>query len=194
MGLDIMIRPQMDQSEDDRLKQVLTGAGFLLLIGAILSGILVGWRYLPGILGEAMGTLIGIITTPFLMEISLAFMGLMIVIGLNIRHRMKEGDDFVYLEQVDGPDSPTDLPDQAQWVLYRNKPLDGQSPSLIEQVEGALAIGDYSNASECIGEMDPTELKRPETLAVRLALAKATGKHELAEELEKEICKASGNS
>lgn len=188
-----MMWSQMEQSEDSRLKQVLTGAGFLLLIGAILSGVLVGWRYLPGILGEAMGTLIGIITTPFLMEISLAFMGLLIVIGLNIRHRIKEGDDFVYLEQVDGPDSPNDLPDQAKWVLYRNKPLDGKSPSLIEQVEGALAIGDYTTASECIGEMDPTELKQPEILAVRMALAQATGKHELAEELDKEIRQASGN-
>jgi hypothetical protein len=184
----------MEQVNDSRLKQALVGSGFLLAIGAIMSGIIYGWRYIPGILGETAGTLIGILTTPFLMEATLALIGLMIVICINIRRREKEGNDFVYLEQVDEKSSPRNLPDQAKWAVYREKPLDGKTLSLHEQAEGALSIDDFATASECIGEMDHDELKQPEILELRLALAKATGKDVMARELEQEIQDASSGN
>ena len=86
------------------------------------------------------------------------------------------GDEFVYLEQVAGPEMPVDLPEHAKWALYRDKPLDAETPSLLAQAEGAFAIGDYPAATEWIGEMGHDELKLPETLRLRLDLANATGR------------------
>jgi hypothetical protein len=121
------------------------------------------------------------------MEASFIMLGLIIVIALNNWRRIKDGDDFVYLEQVDGPDAARDLPDQARWAVYREKPLDPDGPSLLEQAEGALAIGDFEAATEWIGAMERDELKQQDTLRLRLELAKATGRTELIELLENEI-------
>lgn len=177
----------MDQAKDERVKQVVVGAGILIAIGVIVPCTLIGWRLLPGLLGETMGTIIGVMTTPFCMEASFIMLGLIIVIALNNWRRIKDGDDFVYLEQVDGPDAARDLPDQARWAVYREKPLDPDGPSLLEQAEGALAIGDFEAATEWIGAMERDELKQQDTLRLRLELAKATGRTELIELLENEI-------
>ena len=177
----------MDRADDERVKQVAVGAGILILIGVIVPGTLVGWRYLPGLLGETVGTIIGVMTTPFCMEASFVILGITIVIALNNWRRFKDGDDFVYLEQVDGPDAPGDLPDQARWAVYREKPLEPVAPTLLEQAEGAFAIGDYAAAVEWIGTMSKAELKQQDTLSLRLQLARATGKTDLIELLEKKI-------
>ena len=65
--------------------------------------------------------------------------------------------------------------------------LDPEQPSLLAQAEGAFAIGDYAAAAEWIGTMAPDELKQPETLRLRLELAKATGHRDLADQLERQI-------
>ena len=186
-GMRDRFRSHMDRTDDERVKQVAVGAGILIAIGVIVPGTLLGWRYLPGIFGETVGTIIGVMTTPFCMEASFVILGILIVVGLNNWRRYKEGDDFVYLEQVDGPDTPADLPDQARWAVYREKPLDVVEPSLLAQAEGAFAIADYDATTEWIGAMDREELKQPETLALRLELAKATGRTDLIELLEDEI-------
>jgi len=175
------------RANDERVKQVAVGAAILIAIGVIVPGALVGWRYLPGLLGETVGTIIGVMTTPFCMEASFIVLGIIIVIALNNWRRIKDGDDFVYLEQIEGPDTPADMPDQARWAVYREKPLDPEVPSLLTQAEGAFAIGDYAAAAEWIGAMSHEELKRQETLALRLELAKATGRTDLVEVLEHEI-------
>lgn len=177
----------MQRVYDERVKQVAICAVILTSLTVLVTGTLIGWRLLPGVLGEWVGTMIGIMTTPFFMEASFAILGLVTVISLNIWRRHKDGDEFVYLEQIAGPDVPRDLPEHAKWALYRKKPLDPEQPSLLAQAEGALAIGDYSAAAEWIGAMDRDELKQPETLRLRLELAKATDRLDLVESLENEI-------
>ncbi len=179
----------MDRANDERVKQVAVGAGILILIGVVVPTALVGWRYLPGLLGETVGTIIGVMTTPFCMETSFIVLGITIVIALNNWRRFKDGDDFVYLEQIDGTDAPDDLPDQARWAVYREKPLDPVAPTRLEQAEGAFAIGDYPAAVEWIGSMENTELALTETLNLRLQLARATDKTELIEALENELAR-----
>ena len=180
---------EMDQSRDERVKQVAIGVSILVALTVTVPALLLGWRRLPGLVGEWLGTIIGIMTTPFFMETTFAILGLVIVISLNSWRQRKDGDEFVYLEQVSGPDVPEHLPDHAKWAIYREKPLDREKPSLLEQAEGAIAIGDYPSASEWIGAMDSTELTQPETLQLRLELARATGKAELVSFLEEEIHK-----
>lgn len=180
----------MERIRDDRVKQVVIGASILLTLAVVVPVTLMGWRYLPGVLGEWIGMMIGLMTTPFFMESSFLILGLVIVIGLNVWRTAKEGDEFVYLEQVAGPDLPKDLPDQAKWAVYLEKPLTAETPSPLAMAEGALAIGDYPTATEWIGTMNKDELKRPAVLRLRLELARATGKSELVERLEKELTAA----
>jgi hypothetical protein len=180
----------MSEPRDERVKQVAIGVSILVVLTVTVPALLLGWHFLPGLVGEWVGTMIGIMTTPFFMETTFAILGLVIVITLNTWRQRKNGDEFVYLEQVSGSDVPKHLPDHAKWAIYREKPLDRENPSLLEQAEGALAIGDYSAASEWIGAMNPSELIQPETLMARLELARATGKTDLVTILEEEIHKA----
>ncbi|HEY8990425.1 MAG TPA: hypothetical protein VIM46_00465, partial [Luteolibacter sp.] len=59
-------------------------------------------------------------------------------------------------------------------------------PGLLAQAEGALAIGDFEATAEALAAMDEAELARPETRRLRIALARATGRDELARRLEAE--------
>ncbi len=68
----------MERAKDERVKQVAVGAGILIAIGVIVPCTLIGWRYLPGLLGETVGTIIGIMTTPFCMEASFIVLGIII--------------------------------------------------------------------------------------------------------------------
>ena len=177
----------MGKSHDERVKQVAIGASILIMLAVVVSGLLIGWRFLPGLLGEWVGTIMGVLTTPFFMEGSFAILGLVTVIALNHRRQVKDGDEFVYLEQVSGPGVPKDLPDHAKWAVYREKPLEAEQPTFLAQAEGAFAIGDYSAAAEWIGAMSRDELKQPDALRLRLELAQATGRVDLAKQLRDEI-------
>jgi hypothetical protein len=179
--------PAMERTNDERVKQVAIGVSILVVLTVVVPGLLMGWRLLPGLLGEWVGTMIGILTTPFFMEASFVILGFVIVIFLNNWRQRKDGDDFVYLEQVTGPELPQNLPEHAKWAIYREKPLAGEDPSLLAQAEGAFAIGDYPAAGEWIGAMDHDELKQPTTLRLRLDLAKATGRDDLVKQLEAEL-------
>ena len=172
---------------DERTRQVLLGSG--VIVGATLAicGSLLGWRYVPGWVGEWVGMMLGIMTTPFFMEASFVILGLVLVVGLNSWRRKRAGDELVYLEEIDGPDAPADLPDHAKWAIYRDQPLPGENPSLRERAEGALAIGDHVQAAECFAAMEADELKCPEVLEMRMALAEACGRSELAADLAAEL-------
>lgn len=169
------------------------GSGVVLALAVLVCATLYGWRYLPGFLGEWVGTMIGALTTPFLLEASFLVIGLCIVVWLNHWRRQKAGDELVYLERVEGDDVPDNLPDHAKWAVYQEEPLPGEAPSLLARAEGAMAIGDHAAAAECIAAMDGDELCRLETLAVRLELAKATGKADLVRQLEDEIRMSHGS-
>lgn len=177
----------MNEVKDERVKQVAVGAGILITLAILVPGALLGWRLLPGVWGEWLGTLIGLMTTPFVMETSFVILGIVLVITLNHWRRVKEGDDFVFLEQIDEENAPKGLPDHARWALYREKPQDPVKLSLLEKAEGAVAIGDYEMATQWISEMESAELKQVATLELRIGLAEATGKTGLLAELKAEL-------
>lgn len=177
----------MNEAKDERVKQVVVGAGILMTIAILVPSALMGWRLVPGIWGEWLGMVIGLMTTPFVMETTFVILGIVLVITINHWRRVKEGDDFVFLEQIDAQNAPKGLPDHAKWALYREKPQDPVALSLLEKVQGALAIGDYGMATQWISEMESAELKQVETLELRIELAEATGKTELLTELREEL-------
>lgn len=183
----------MTHAEDqERKKQIAIGGGILLALALLVCGAIYGWRFLPGLLGEWVGTMIGVMTTPFFLEASFVILGFIIVISLNVWRRHREGDELVYLEQVHGPDVPKDLPDQAGWAVYRDEPPLGEEPGTVVKIEGALEIGDFSAAAELLAELDETELRKPEILRLRLRMARLTGRSDLIEKLDREIAGASG--
>ena len=174
---------------DERPRQVIAGvaviAGFSGLLVLIAAG-----RFLPGLGGEFFGRILGIISTPFLMEVSLAVMGLVLVLTINHWRQQRDGDELVYLEEV--KDAPAGLPDQARWALYSEAPLPAEAPSGRDLLEGALAIGDHPAALEILASMDEHECRESAVLRQRIELARATGKVELARRLEAELSAREG--
>jgi hypothetical protein len=181
----------MSGTVDERKRQIWIGAAILLTVAVVVCGLLLSVPHVPGFLGEWLGFMVGVVTTPFLLEISFALFGLSLVLVINHLRQKNAGDELVFLEQAS---DAAGLPDHASWALYRESPLAGEEPSLQAQAEGALAIGDHETAAECIAAMPEIELKRPETLALRIELAKATGRLELAVDLQAQLRASSDQS
>lgn len=176
-------------ARDERKQQVLVG--FSVVAGVAGLILLIAWaRYLPGLGGEFFGRILGVISTPFLMEASFFVLGLVLVMSLNIWRQRRDGDELVYLEEV--KDAPANLPDQARWAVYQSAPLATASPDAHLLLEGALAIGDHASALEILESMTDSELREPESMRHRIALAKATGKDELARRLEADLASSAG--
>lgn len=174
-------------AEENRKMQVVIAAAILTTITLCAVTLLIGWHYVPGLLGEWLGVIAGLISTPFFMEGTFVILGIIIVYSLNQWRMRKDGDEFVYLEQVAGPDVPKNLPDQAKWAVYGKEPLPPVDVPLLAQAEGAVAIGDFESAAAVIASMNHDELAQEGVLEVRHALAVASGKVELAERLNRQI-------
>lgn len=89
----------MAHDRDPRIKQVVVAAAILMSLGAVVCGVLVGWRHLPGVLGDWVGTIVGVMSTPFLLEASFIFIGLTIVFCVNHYRRKHDGEECVFLDE-----------------------------------------------------------------------------------------------
>jgi hypothetical protein len=182
-----MFSDMKEMAEENRMKQIVAGACILLLLAFIVGGVVMGAHWFPGVVGEWISMMVGLMTTPVFLEISSFLGGLLLVLVINHWRAKRAGDEWVYLEQVKGPEVPGNMPEHAKWAVYRDKPLDGEIPGLQALAEGALAIRDFDGAAEWISRMSGEELKLPEVLALRFELAKATGRDALAAQLEREL-------
>ncbi len=88
-------------THENRGKQVAVGATIIISLMSAVICLLVFWRYIPGWVGESVGKVAGLISTPFILEASFFVMGLGIVILLNSWRRKKDGDDFVEFDARD---------------------------------------------------------------------------------------------
>lgn len=77
----------------------------MLVFSTAIISLLLFWRFIPGWVGESVGMLAGLISTPFFMEFSFVVMGFIIVVSLNAYRNKSQGGDFVEID-------PKDLPDQ----------------------------------------------------------------------------------
>ncbi len=89
---------------DERIKQVAIAAAILAGVSCGVVTLLLGWRHVPGVLGEWLGMVAGIMSTPYFLEASFVVVGVLTVIVLNTVRRQREGDDFVSLEQLEARD------------------------------------------------------------------------------------------
>ena len=86
------------KQEDGRGREVRVGAVIIVGIAGIVSAFLLGWRSVPGWVGESLGLVAGVMTTPFFMESFFVIVGLLTVVGLNTWRRRRGGDEFVEIE------------------------------------------------------------------------------------------------
>jgi len=174
-------------ADDPRKWQLVVGLSVMGVLIAVVPAFYIVWRFVPGLFGEWLGVIAGIMSTPFLLEFFFICIGLIIVVGLNSWRRTREGDEFVYLEQVDDPRAPADMPERAKFAIYKERPAHGEEPGLADQAEGAMAIRDFAEAAKLFAAMDEDELRLPGVMALRIELARATGKPQLAARLEREM-------
>lgn len=80
-----------------RTKLLLTGFIPILAITLIVIGIF-ALGALPGFAGEFFRKVSGIMFTPFFLELSFAFLGVVAVLWINQIRLAKEGDEYVPLE------------------------------------------------------------------------------------------------
>ena len=94
----------------EQKRALLIGFGLILAASAILLLIWLG-MFLPGFAGEVFRKLAGMMWTPIIIDCSLFLLGIILVLSLNWFIRSRQGDEYVYLEQVNDP--PEGLPDRA---------------------------------------------------------------------------------
>ena len=162
-----MFRPVMIVPRDERARQITVAAAILLGLALVICAVLLGWRHVPGLAGEWLGFVIGIITTPFFMEASFAVVGISVVLAINHWRQKRTGDDFRFLEQVKGG---AELPEHASWAIFPDKPLAVEFPTLQAQAEGAMAIGDHEEAAKFFAAFTET-IHFPLLLCLRCGFA-----------------------
>lgn len=107
-GVSLAQMMHLQAKETGRVSQFLVGAAILLVVLLGFVSLLLFWRKIPGLLGETVGKIVGIMSTPFFMEASFVILGFLIVVSLNIWRRRKEGDEFVTIEMESEPADLTD--------------------------------------------------------------------------------------
>ena len=166
----------------EQRRSLLIGFGLILAAATLIALIWLG-TYLPGFLGEVFSMFAGLMWTPLVLDFTIFLFGVILILWLNMFIRAREGDEFVYLEQVEGPDVPADLPEEARSAVFREKPVpQGLEPSLAA-IEGALALGDLGEAADLLFELPPDQVDEPEVLTLRIQLARKQGHEEKAVEL-----------
>ena len=71
---------------------------------------------------------------------------------------------------------PVGLPEHAKWAVYREEPLEGKFPRCRRRRKGPWRSEIMIPQWKCLGAMPEAGAEAPETLALRLELAKATGR------------------
>ena len=163
------------------------GVGFgLILVAAALVALIWLGTYLPGFAGELFSMVAGLMWTPLVLDLTIFLFGVILIVWLNSFLRAREGDEFVYLEQVEGPAS-ADLPEEARTAVFPDRPERPESSPVLASIEGALALDDLSVATRLLYELPEEDLAAPEVLALRIQLARKRGDLERAGELLEEL-------
>jgi len=92
------------RGDDERVKQVAIAVGILLAVACGVVGLWLGWMRIPGPVGEFVGMVVGIMSTPFFLEASFVIMGMLILMVVNAIQRQREGDLFLTPEELDARD------------------------------------------------------------------------------------------
>lgn len=98
------------------------------------------------VVGESALTIFQIVTAPFILETSLALLGLCIVMAINHYRQQKEGDGWVYLQKQEPSRAvdkeAMDPPHRHEAVVWGEKPAPfDEAATELEVVEGYVDLG-----------------------------------------------------
>lgn len=104
---------------------------------------------------ETTRMLFAIVTTPFILEGTVAILGVFVVLGINHWRMSKEGDGWVYLATQEPDASTAKLPaaitERLQGVVLQVKPEEGDEAATIRaNIEGFLELGMAAQAAEAL--------------------------------------------
>jgi hypothetical protein len=108
------IHHKSQQETDPRRWQLIVGLGILGVLILVVPALYIVWQFVPGVLGDWLGVIAGVLSTPFLLEIFFVIAGLIIVIGLNHLRQKRDGDEFVYLDDIKDASSAADTSDHTK--------------------------------------------------------------------------------
>lgn len=86
----------------ERKKHIIIGA-LLIVCFFILLGLVAGIAYLPGFVGELGTMCLSMLTSPFIMETTIAFLAITMLFAINGWRRNKDGDDYLELDENGTP-------------------------------------------------------------------------------------------
>lgn len=92
------------RGDDERVKQMAIAVGILLAVACGVVALWLGWMRIPGPVGEFLGMVVGIMSTPFFLEASFVIVGILILIVVNAIQRQREGDLFLTPEELEARD------------------------------------------------------------------------------------------
>jgi hypothetical protein len=98
------------------------------------------------VVGESALTIFQIVTAPFILETTLALLGLFIVMAINHYRQLKDGDEWVYLQKQEPPPAADtgvmDPPHRHDAVVWTEKPAHfDEAATELEVVEGYVDLG-----------------------------------------------------
>lgn len=143
---------------------------------AILSGLVVAWNVnetAREVIAKGIMTLAGTLATPFILESSIALVGLAIVVTINQWRLHKEGDGWVYLAQTEpdaasvaaGAETPSQRLDGVILPAAPDKAIDLEARIAI--AEGYLELGLKQEALDHLKLLSTDEQQHPRAQALR---------------------------
>lgn len=125
---------------------------------------------------EAGRSLLGIVTTPFILESTIAFVFFCALMLINQWRLKKEGDGWVYLvtqEQDAGTTLPASITQRLQGIVMEQQPeMPDEAQTECSRIEGYLELGMPSQAMEELGaQTDLPDDARSALLRMRVLAA-----------------------
>lgn len=114
----------MASDDDNRGKQAVVGSVILLLLAVAAGTVVMGCHFIPGVFGEWLEVMVGIMTSPVFLEISAFTIGLLVVLAINHWRAQKDGDELVVVNEDGSVDrGSVELPRKVAAVQAPEKEL-----------------------------------------------------------------------
>lgn len=172
IGLLISLAKKAPEWERKWVKTLIIGCSVMFIFFLALAILALCAIYLEGFPKTVAEKIAGLISSPVIMELNFFFMGFFLLIAFNTFRRMREGDEYVYLEVVDEPSAKSSLPATKQITIYKDLPetFHGDLDLHIATIEGALDMKDTEQAFNLLMEFPQETLDTPQvkTLCQRL--------------------------
>lgn len=147
------------------------------LVGGIAVAVVLGWifrGFLWSVVEAVMLNVVPIVFTPVILELTVAFTGLFIVLLFSHFRRKDQEDEWVYISQVEPEEELEPIPEplrrRVEETVMTSKPLEveeqGELP--LQAVEGLLELGLYDEVEAELKKGNAADQRRPGFVRLRL--------------------------